>query len=80
MLLRGDAQHSIAAYFGVNGGRIAEIATGETFAHVTAVHPSELPPPGPYLAPCSQSAIVDLLDEMRTLVERTERIIRNSQS
>ena len=28
MLLRGDRQHDIAAWFGVNGGRVAEIATG----------------------------------------------------
>lgn len=31
MLLRGDKQHDIAAYFGQNGGRIAEIATGARF-------------------------------------------------
>ncbi|TXL79502.1 hypothetical protein FHP25_06035 [Vineibacter terrae] len=30
MLLRGDKQHDIAAYFGENGGRIAEVATGNT--------------------------------------------------
>ena len=33
MLLRGDKQHDIAARFGVNGGRVAEIATGKKFAH-----------------------------------------------
>ena len=27
MLARGDRQHDIAAYFGINGGRIAEIST-----------------------------------------------------
>ena len=27
MLNRGDRQHDIAAYFGVNGGRIGEVAT-----------------------------------------------------
>ena len=31
MLLRGDAQHAIAAYFGVNPGRIAEVAAGDRF-------------------------------------------------
>lgn len=47
MLARGDRQHDIAAWFGVNGGRIAEIATGATFGWV---HRAEegLPPPGPY--------------------------------
>jgi hypothetical protein len=31
MLKRGDRQHDIAAWFGVNGGRIAEIANGDRF-------------------------------------------------
>lgn len=34
MLLRGDRQHDIASWFGVNGGRIAEIATGSKFVEV----------------------------------------------
>lgn len=37
-LARGDKQHDIAATFGVNGGRIAEIKTG-------AVHPGVKPAP-----------------------------------
>ena len=28
MIGRGDRQHDIAAWFGVNGGRIGEIASG----------------------------------------------------
>ncbi len=34
MLLRGDRQHDIAAWFGVNGGRIGEIATDYRFGEV----------------------------------------------
>jgi hypothetical protein len=49
MLARGDRQSDIAAYFGVNGGRIAELATGETFRRVQAASATELPPPGPYV-------------------------------
>jgi len=47
MLARGDRQHDIAAWFGVNGGRIGEISSGNKFEHV---HPQtdDLPPPGPY--------------------------------
>lgn len=47
MLARGDRQHDVAAWFGVNGGRIAEVATGATFGWV---HQAEegLPPQGPY--------------------------------
>ena len=50
MLARGDRQHDIAAWFGVNGGRIAEIATGAKFPNVVAANAADLPPPGPYLS------------------------------
>jgi hypothetical protein len=50
MLTRGDRQHDIAAWFGVNGGRIAEIATGANFPGIAAASATDLPPPGPYLS------------------------------
>lgn len=50
MLARGDRQHDIAAWFGVNGGRIGEIATGARYAWVEKAASRELPPPGPYPA------------------------------
>jgi hypothetical protein len=50
MLARGDRQHDVAAWFGVNGGRIAEIATGAKFHGVVAANPELLPPRGPYLS------------------------------
>lgn len=48
MLTRGDRQHDIAAWFGVNSGRIAEIATGHNFDWVEPAPSDKLPPPGPY--------------------------------
>jgi hypothetical protein len=48
MLERGDRQHDIAAWFGVNGGRIAEISTGKAFNWVEPAPEDKLPPPGPY--------------------------------
>ena len=36
MLARGDRQHDIAAWFGVNGGRIGEISTGAKLGSLTA--------------------------------------------
>ena len=48
MLLRGDRQHDIVAWFGLNSERVAEIAMGARFAEVDAAMASELPPPGPY--------------------------------
>jgi hypothetical protein len=49
MLERGDRQSDIASYFGVNGGRIAEISTGHRFGGVTPADEDDLPPPGPYV-------------------------------
>lgn len=43
LLARGDKQHDIAAFFGENGGRIAEIATGKRFATVQAAARKDLP-------------------------------------
>lgn len=47
MLRRGDRQHDIAAWFGVNGGRIAEIATSDRYGSVPPAKDELLPPPGP---------------------------------
>lgn len=50
MLARGDRQHDIAAWFGVNGGRIGEIATGARYGWAEPASEAELPPRGPYPA------------------------------
>lgn len=47
MVARGDRDHDIAAWFGVNQGRIAEVKDGSKFGHVAAATASELPPKGP---------------------------------
>jgi len=49
MLTRRDRQHDIAAWFGVNGGRIGDISTDTKFPGVAAAPLHKLPPPGPYL-------------------------------
>ena len=43
---RGDRDHDIAAWFGVNQGRIAEAKDGK-YGHAQAAHESQLPPKGP---------------------------------
>jgi hypothetical protein len=63
MLMRGDKQHDIAAMFGVNAGRIAEIATGAKFDHVPAAGEKYLPPRG------ARSAEL-LIELLHTLVIR----------
>ncbi len=50
MLGRGDKQHDIASYFGVNGGRIGEVSTGHCdYPQAQALEEDKLPPPGPYV-------------------------------
>ena len=56
MLMRGDRQSDIAAYFSVNGGRISEINTGKTFSLVVPLVSDLLPPAGPYLAHAREAA------------------------
>lgn len=69
-LARGDKQHGTTAYFGVNGGRVAEVANG-TCDHPTAptADESNLPPPGPYVGAKSVSAIRGILSEAVELIE-----------
>lgn len=62
MLARGDRQHDIAAWFGVNGGRIAEISTGAKFAAVKPADFAELPPKGPYLSGRQSSELLSKLN------------------
>jgi len=44
MLQRGDRHHDIAAWFGVNQGRIAEVKGGELFPDVGPAPSEDLPP------------------------------------
>lgn len=52
MLLRGDPNHDVSAWFGLNPGRVANIKSGKAegakWKHVQPAPPHELPPPGPY--------------------------------
>ena len=69
MLLRGDKQHDIAAYFGINGGRIAEISTGQIGSSVTASPADDLPPNGPYMAGRSALRARDTMTALRDLIQ-----------
>jgi hypothetical protein len=64
MLARGDRQHDIASYFGVNGGRIAEIATGEgNYPNAQPSPEGERPPQGPYLTRFAVQGVIATLNE-----------------
>ena len=68
MLSRGDRQHDIAAWFGVNGGRIGDIATGAKYGAVIEAAEFDLPPPGPYLSGRAAQTMLDELVSMRRAV------------
>ena len=46
MVARGDRDHDIAAWFGVNQGRIAEVKEGK-YGTIAAAPANQLPPRGP---------------------------------
>lgn len=70
MVDRGDVQSDIAAFFGVNGGRISEINTGKRFREIIAAPAGALPPPGPY--PVGRSAVRarQTLEALQELIEQ----------
>lgn len=79
MLRRGDRQHDIAAWFGVNGGRIAEIATSQRFETVKPASSNELPPQGPYLSGRDTTALLAALAKGRAAFDDAERLICNQK-
>jgi hypothetical protein len=76
MLARGDRQHDIAAWFGVNGGRVADIATGKKFPNVAAAPPDRLPAPGPYLSGRSAHAAMIALEAASETINTALSLIR----
>ena len=73
MLARGDRQHDIAAYFGVNGGRVGEVATLEcTYPNAEPMDEDRLPPPGPYLTKYALQSVIRTLNEAIETLELAE--------
>lgn len=77
MLARGDRQHDIAAWFGVNGGRVGEIASGRSHRGVQPESGANLPPPGPY--PTGRDATIALraLVAAKAAISSAEEIVRH---
>lgn len=80
MLARRDRQHDIAAWFGVNGGRIADIATGKTFWDVEAASENDLPAPGPYLSGRSAHAAMIALEAAAETINAALSLVREQAS
>lgn len=76
MIARGDRQHDIAAWFGVNGGRIADISTGKKFPSVQAGALDRLPPPGPYLTGRDAHAAMIALEAAAETINAALSLIR----
>jgi len=74
MLARGDRQHDIASYFGVNGGRIGEIASGDNaYPNAQPSPEADLPPPGPYLTKFAVQSVIDTLNEAIAALDLAEQ-------
>ena len=80
MLRRGDRQHDIAAWFGVNGGRVAEIASGARFWWVEAAYEATLPPPGPYPGAAALAIATKALGEARAALGAAEAALQARSS
>ena len=78
MLQRGDRQHDIASWFGVNSGRITEVGSGATFADVPPSPSSDLPPPGPYMSGRAASEALRALDAAKAALAAAENRIRHN--
>ena len=77
MIQRGDRHHDIAAWFGVNQGRIAEVNDQTLHPGVAPAPRNQLPPPGPYTSGRSaQKAITALEDAKKALEEAAKNIDR----
>ncbi len=77
MLRRGDRQHDIAAWFGVNGGRVAEIALGVRFGEIQAAEAADLPPRGPYPKAAQALAAIESLALAKNALAAAENTIRH---
>lgn len=75
MLKRGDRQHDIAAWFGVNGGRVGEIASGRRFYEIEAAPLEALPPVGPYPKPREAVAAIAALTTARRALGMAEEAL-----
>ena len=76
MLARGDRQHDIAAWFGVNGGRIGEIASRQAFRSVQPDDGANLPPRGPYPSGRDATVALQALVAARQAIASAEAVIR----
>jgi hypothetical protein len=69
MLARDDKNHDIAAWFGENPARVAEVKDGTAFGIVPAAPAAELPPKGA-VGPKARRLRAYVIDAVRALQEK----------
>jgi len=75
MVDRGDRHHDIAAWFGVNQGRIAEVISGDLWPEAPTASARLLPPPGPYTSGRSAQRAITALEEAQATLDAAARTI-----
>lgn len=78
MLDRGDRHHDIAAWFGVNQGRIAEIKQGISYENIAPADLAELPPPGPYSSGRAAHRAIRALEEAKCALDLAKETVDNA--
>lgn len=75
MIARGDRHHDIAAWFGVNQGRIAEVNDGHLHPTAPTASADQLPPPEPYSLGQAAHIAFTALEEAKRALETAAKNI-----
>ena len=75
MIARGDRHHDIAAWFGVNQGRIAEVNGEAVYADVPIAPAQSLPPPGPYSSGRAAHRAISALEGAKSALDQAKATI-----
>jgi hypothetical protein len=75
---RGDRHHDIAAWFGVNQGRIAEVLAGDKHPNAAIAPKNLLPPQGPYSSGQAAHKAVKALEEAKAALENAAKNVEQA--
>ena len=80
MLARGDRQHDIAAWFGVNSGRIIDVKNRTLHPDAPIARKADLPPPGPYSSGRAAHQALAALKIAKAAIDAALREIRKEEN
>jgi len=78
MVGRGDRHHDIAAWFGVNQGRIAQVIAGDLHPNSPIAPKNRLPPSGPYTSGQSAQQAVDALEKAQSALAAANKSVEDA--